>query len=272
MKTKLVFYGLVILGFFSSCDNTETTFDSAFPKKNKDLTTILGNEITIKRKTDTLYLNISSDKNFNLITYKTGDTLFYGSVSKYRGLYYLSEKIREGYYFIYAVKISDKLITGLGSDWSQMCSAEEEIKKGNFKKLLIYMNSDTTIIRLHPFKDDMKNMYNVIIDKITPDTILQKQELISTNYNIQPFDLEEMELIQKVYPNPTQDYITVDIQNSGILNYQIENLSGTIISQGKLAEKSTKIDLTKLQAGMYILTIINTSLNQKESVKIIKKK
>jgi hypothetical protein len=81
-----------------------------------------------------------------------------------------------------------------------------------------------------------------------------------------------MELIQKVYPNPTQDYITVDIQNSGILNYQIENLSGTIISQGKLAEKSTKIDLTKLQAGMYILTIINTSLNQKESVKIIKKK
>lgn len=270
MKTNLVLFGLILLVLLNSCDNAETTFDSPFPKKNKDLTNILGNEITIKRKTDTLYLKISSDKNTNLITYNTGDTLFYGSVSKYRGLYYFSEKIKENYYNIYAVKISDSLIYGINSEWSQTCSIEEEIKKGNYKKLLTFMNSDTTIIRLHPYKDEMKNLYNVIINEITPDTIILSPENQLRPYVNELFDSDEMELIQNVYPNPALDFINLDLQKTGVYNYQISALNGKIVNQGKLSEKSNKIDLIKVPAGTYILTIINSTENKKESVKIIK--
>lgn len=270
MKTTWVLNCTILLALFTSCDSTETFYNSPFPKKNKDLTVILGNEITIKRQTDTLFLKITSSKNSNLITYSTGDTLFYGSVAKYRGLYYFSEKIKENYYYIYAVKISDSLIYGFDSNWSQMYSVEDEIRKGNFNKLLTFMSSDTSMIILHPYKDEMKKLYSKIINNITPDTIICSNKTACKNLTESIPDPEELEIFQKVYPNPAHDIINVDLINTGEYTYLITDLNGKIMNRGKIPEKSMAIDITKLPAGMYILTVINSAENQKESVKIVK--
>lgn len=270
MKTIWILCNFALLVIFNSCDNAETTYDSPFPKKNKELTKIFGNELVIKRGKDSLHLTITSNKNFNLITNNTGDTLFYGSVSKYRGLFYFSEKIKEGYYYIYAVKISDSLIYGLNSSWSQMCSVEKEVRKGNYKKLIAYMSSDTTIIRLHPNKDEMKELYGVIVNNIIPVTIIYSYgSKINNNLEL-TFDKEDMEIIESAYPNPAQDYINIDLQKSGVFTYQIANLNGLIVGQGKIFDKRNKVDITNFRNGIYIITIINSLNNKKESIKIIK--
>lgn len=74
----------------------------------------------------------------------------------------------------------------------------------------------------------------------------------------------------KIYPNPTHGMVTLQfekpIDNS---YYQLFGLSGQLLSEARITETTTTIDLSKYQTGVYMLTI---SLNEKkETWKIIKK-
>jgi hypothetical protein len=60
------------------------TYDAPFPKKNKNLSLMLGDKLTIKRANDTIELEIISTKDINIIrNISNNDTLFIGKVSTY---------------------------------------------------------------------------------------------------------------------------------------------------------------------------------------------
>ncbi len=63
----------------------------------------------------------------------------------------------------------------------------------------------------------------------------------------------------KVFPNPAKDAITVDIDFKGNHDYpyQISNLKGQVIREGKLTPASRQIQLDELKAGNYLLSIIS---------------
>ena len=63
----------------------------------------------------------------------------------------------------------------------------------------------------------------------------------------------------KIFPNPTKDAITVDIDFKGNHDYlyQISNLKGQLIREGKLTHLSMQIQLQGLKAGNYLLSIIS---------------
>ena len=164
----------------SSCDGSlenifpspKTRFDSPFPKHNRNLTNILGDNLTIKSGTDTLELKISALKNYNLIiNSKNNDTLFKGTVCKFRGLYYFSQQLNDTSFWIYAVKLNDNLIYGIRTSWEQTMLVDKAIEKGNNKKLVKYITADR--IRLRTDKRDLTNLFSSIIDSIAPYTILQ---------------------------------------------------------------------------------------------------
>ena len=71
MKTLLNIIILTIIFALTSCggnlNEPNITFDSQFPKRNKNLANILGDKLTIKRGEDTLIYKITSSKNNNLI-------------------------------------------------------------------------------------------------------------------------------------------------------------------------------------------------------------
>lgn len=59
-----------------------------------------------------------------------------------------------------------------------------------------------------------------------------------------------------VFPNPVYDKVTVHAQNNSIdLNYSIMSLSGKQVLSGKLNDEYSSIDISELQAGIYILRI-----------------
>jgi len=276
MKTLRQFFWLIIL--FSSCGDSvdyfpKTTFDSPFPKRNRDLTSILGDNLTIKSGTDTLALTISAFKNYNLITNShTDDTLFKGTVCKFRGLYYFSQQINDTSFFIYAVKLTDNLVYGLFTGWSQTSIVENAIENGQYQKIIKYRSADK--IRLHPDKRELKNIFSVIINSIPPDTILQFQEtapaLTDTTKIVTQIDPEDFEFFSNVYPNPTTDYVNIELQQKGNITYKLTDISGKKVLQGQFSDTKNKIDLSGQPAGIFYLILYNPTDNHKETLKIIK--
>lgn len=276
MKTIRHLFWLVFL--LSSCEDgiddyfPTTTFDRPFPKRNCDLTNVLGNNLTIKSGTDTLALTISAFKNYNLITNsKTGDTLFKGTVCKFRGLYYFSQQFNDTSFFIYAVKLTDNLIYGLNAVREQTMLIERAIANGKHQKIIKYQSADQ--IRLHPDKRELKKVFSAILDSLSPDTIVQfyiaTPALTDTTKEVTQLDSEDFEFLSKVYPNPTTDFLNIELQQKDKIKYQLSDLSGKEVLQGQFTDIKNNIDLSGQTAGIYYLTLINVTNNYKETTKII---
>lgn len=279
--TKLNTIILTCIIVLASCDDAKTlkplsTFDAPFPKRNKNLSMILGDYVTIKTATDdTLTLKITSNQNNNLIiNSESGDTVFFGTVSKFRGLYYFSEQVNDSSYWIYAVKISDNLIYGLTTKWVQLFFVDDAIKNGSNKKLVKYISADTSMIRLYSDKRELKKLFSSIIDQIQPDTIINFQNTDPVTEGptsiVEAIDPEDFNYFFKAYPNPTSGIITIELQQKSKPVYQLSDLNGNIVFEGRFENFSNQIDLSSQKPGMYSLTLINANGKQQESIKIMK--
>ena len=277
MKIFRRFLWLTML--LSSCNAGEeilfpkTTFVGPFPKRNLDLTTILGSNLTIKSGKDTLTLTIHAFKNYNFIlNSKTGDTVFKGTACKYRGLYYFNQQLNDTSYWIYAVKLSDNLLYGLKTAREQTLLIDRAIENGQYKKLIRYRGAEN--IRLYPDKRELKNLFASITDSIQPDTIIQfhnaAQAFADTTRTIYPVDPEDFEYLAKVYPNPATHFVNIELQQKNKLIYQLTDIRGKAVLQAQFTETENRIDISRLPSGIYYLTLINQAGNQKETVKIIK--
>ncbi|MFA4852908.1 MAG: T9SS type A sorting domain-containing protein [Bacteroidales bacterium] len=270
---------LILLFVFASCENKkrqEIFFDSPFPKKNIDLTRILGDKIVIttisRNKDDTL--KIFYNKDYNLIVDNHSDTVFIGKVCKYRGLFYFNKKFNDNSYWIYSVKICDNLIYGLYRIEDQMYKLRYDILNGSYPKLVKAMTKDTSLIILQIDKKELKKYYSSYIEYTIPDTILNFQKVESTINETQnpivQIDPEEFEFFSKVYPNPTKDIINIELQEKNKTIYNLFDLNGKTVIQGHFDEKINKIDLADKPNGIYFLTLTNLTGTQKEKVKIVK--
>ena len=64
----------------------------------------------------------------------------------------------------------------------------------------------------------------------------------------------------KVFPNPSNEYISVNMPISDDLDYQIVSMEGKIIKSGTLSNTSTFIDISNLSNDIYFLKINNEVL------------
>ena len=82
-------------------------------------------------------------------------------------------------------------------------------------------------------------------------------------------ETENNKLKCSVLPNPTSDFINLAVEDFSGLEYQLFDLYSKLIAREKVQDKNTKIDLTTLPAGSYLLLLSKN--NQKtESYQIIK--
>ena len=93
-----------------------------------------------------------------------------------------------------------------------------------------------------------------------------------TSKTVAQIDPEHFEFFSKVYPNPTTDFVNIELQQKNKIAYKLTDLNGRTILQGQFADIINKIDLSKQTAGIYYLTLINLTDNQKETTKIIRTK
>jgi hypothetical protein len=61
-----------------------------------------------------------------------------------------------------------------------------------------------------------------------------------------------------VYPNPTTDYLTLKVEITEDLNYQLFDIQGKVIQNKKITENSTTIKLEGLPTATYFLIVTNS--------------
>ena len=144
-------------------------------------------------------------------------------------------------------------------------------KKGNGKELIKSINADTSKIRLKPNKRELKRLFGLIMSKTIPDTILNSakdlNEISKRESSLE--EVDEIENIVKVYPNPATDFINVQVSRKS--TYQLIDFNGKIILQGQLQQSENRIDISDKQNGIYFLNIVDFQKNEKQIVKIIVK-
>lgn len=81
-------------------------------------------------------------------------------------------------------------------------------------------------------------------------------------------------IINKVYPNPVKDYITVDLRSttSGAIEVSLINILGTEVkkwNEFSLSEgdQKVKLDLTEFKSGVYILKVSKQALVRTQVLK-----
>ena len=77
-----------------------------------------------------------------------------------------------------------------------------------------------------------------------------------------------------VFPNPTTDYVNINMKGVQLENhqfsYQIYDLQGRFIKQSTIDRAETQINLNELSSAIYLLQVLENSIVYK-SFKIIKK-
>ena len=68
--------------------------------------------------------------------------------------------------------------------------------------------------------------------------------------------LEELSNDMLIYPNPSQDFITLKSEDSNFSAFTITDINGRISKQGELTNTS-KISVSELQKGIYLITLKN---------------
>ena len=78
-------------------------------------------------------------------------------------------------------------------------------------------------------------------------------------------------LSAKVYPNPTIEYVTLNIQNTDLkkMSYMMFDVQGKLITKQKITAYKTTIGMSELKPGIYVIKILNNQ-KEKKTFKIIK--
>ena len=80
-----------------------------------------------------------------------------------------------------------------------------------------------------------------------------------------------IELVCSAFPNPTQDYLTIKVENYDLknLSYQLYDANGKLLGNEKLSSNQTKINMVGLAVAIYYVRILDKS-NEVKTFKIIK--
>ncbi|MBC7862411.1 MAG: T9SS type A sorting domain-containing protein [Bacteroidia bacterium] len=274
---KIFFLSLVSI-LLCSCEErqSEIIFNSSFPKKNNDLSELWGDKFTLISKGDTFAVSISYSANGNNLVKneKKGDTIFFGTVSKYRGTLYFSEKISGEFYNIFVAKKRGNLIYGLNMREYQKDFVCGKIWSGDFENMVVSRNTDTTVICLRPEKKLMKELFNGLLNPtFSPDSILaggerKPLEIIDLTSE-QENKTEESAVFSKIYPNPFNDFLKVELIEGADCHYSLSDMSGKKLMSGTFSS-SENIVTKQLPPGFYLLSIIVPEKQSTEFFKLMK--
>ena len=188
-----------------------------------------------------------------------------------------SQQLNDTSYLIYAVKLKGNYLYGLNAPWYEGKVIDHRILKGEYKGLVKSINKDSSVIRLHPDKREMRKLSAMIMDSLPADTLLavpgniNAPSKIDTNSITEQFDPEDYEMFSKVYPNPATTEVNIELQQKADVKYMLSDITGKAITNGELHDSLNKVDISNLHDGIYVLTLTKADGKGEESVKIIKR-
>lgn len=268
---------LTIVSMIHSCVNNEpiektapkTQFKEPLKKKKFNLTNRLGEYFQTIEKSDTITYEVFFNKKSkeNTIT-RMGDTIFQGDASRIGFKYCaLNHRLPNGNFRITGIKLTDSTITDLRSEYDQ-AYRYDDILSDSVNHIFVTDSGSYQLI------DASKKTKTLFFKEVVDETKKYKLVNYIDNPTEEKIDRQEYKnqtpltyIISKIAPNPAKDFIEI-FSNSSILNhpFSLINQEGSVLKEGVLKEGSTKLDVSDLVPGAYIIKLTNSE----ESYKIIK--
>lgn len=110
----------------------------------------------------------------------------------------------------------------------------------------------------------------VVIETVSNSTNTLTQGFHQTNLSIVGIENFTLNLEMDVYPNPTQDILTIKIQNYLNTKYELYDLNGKLLSQNQINGELTNVNMKNLSTGNYLLKISEILTKETKTFKIIK--
>ena len=112
-----------------------------------------------------------------------------------------------------------------------------------------------------------------ITETVTDGTSILTQGFQQSKLTVTAIDeLRETDVEIKVYPNPTQDFVTIHfskiMEKPGCLLF---DLSGKLLIQKNIESTDAKIDMTRFAEGAYILKLNYRGSQPLQTFKIVKR-
>ena len=103
-------------------------------------------------------------------------------------------------------------------------------------------------------------------------TVIQGVQQSIELFTLSNPELNTINLKAVTYPNPTSDYVILKISDNALdnLSYNLIDINGKAISNGRIINGDTQINMHQLAIGMYILKVSQNNQELK-TFKIIKK-
>lgn len=155
------------------------------------------------------------------------------------------------------VKNSDKV----SYTFSNINLASSDINESQSHGWLLYkIKPKSTLV----VGDVMQGTANIYFDFNPP--IITNTAIVEVVNQTLSNDIFETNNSIQVYPNPTSDFINVEVKNNEILNFTIINQLGQVVKIFKTNDYLTKIDIRDLTKGVYYLVCSNSQVPTKRIV------
>lgn len=281
MKNIKLILGLTTLTLLLlGCGDFEpnVNFEETIKGRTINLSNKVGDLFQVLRGDDTITYSLTFDKkvDLNYIVKSDFDTVFVGTVTKRNELFLLNRPLENGKFTIHALKFTDSTVTGLETEWIQSNIIKNEIDSGKFTDL----TADTAgIITIKAKKKDGKEIFRFVIEQLEAEKlVVPEPEYLTGNYEANSLIVKsdvkissKTGLINKVYPNPFIDNITIKLTEKAPYIFIINDLNGKNIKTLKLNTDNIKIDLPNLKSGLYILNIFSHTSELIYKIKLVKR-
>lgn len=255
----------------------KSRFQSEFPKRYRNLKDKFGDEILIKRGKDTLKVEFKFEKKskINHIVINN-DTVFSGTVTKYKKKYYLSREIKDSTFFIHAISIKKDLIKGLGYEVEQMLLVDDFFNQKLYKDPLkrkcvpLIKHKDSTCVILKTDKKLVGSLFNFILNEIRPDTLIRQQQVMDSVSVIKLLTdtvKSNLEPTYQVYSNPLDREVIVKCKQQKKCRCIITDTGGKVVYTSQLQNEVNNITVNGV-AGFYIVSIYNSGNEKIQSSKV----
>lgn len=101
------------------------------------------------------------------------------------------------------------------------------------------------------------------------------QQGVQQAFEIYTLSTEELAqpISMRVYPNPTTNSLSLKIEDyqQEKMNYQIYDLNGRKVGQGKVTSKETDINMSDFASATYLIYVLDQDNKTNQTFKIIKK-
>jgi len=263
-----------------SCGNFEPEVEFSEPINGRmiNLSNNVGDSFQIIRDVDTIEYTLSFDKvtKYNYLIKYVTDTVFVGTVTKRNELFLLNRPLNNGKFSIHVLKFTDSTIIGLETEWLQSAIINNELDSGKYANLII----DTVKVNtLKANKKDGKEIFRYVIEQLEPEKILFNEldnlsnviEQDATMEYVDNSDYKKGGLIKKVFPNPFEDQVTIELIHKSLFIFMVFDLNGKLIMNSKQNTDKIKIELPNLKTGTYILQVRNDVSKVVDEKKLVKK-